>query len=702
MIKGRVTGGSLALHVEHMLDVERDQLANWIPVGMGIGIAVWQFSGDSGFWPALIVAALLFGAGFGIARGSWGRAVLRGAAFTFLLGFCAIALKSSLIAEQPLQKIWIGSFYGRIAKVETLAARDIVRLELETARHGGLPAKVRVNLTPQQYRGEFLPDAILLLRARLMPPAAPALPGGYDFARKAWFAQIGATGTALGPVKLYKASASAEWLSSLRARLGAHVHRNVPGPEGAIATAFVNGDQGAISQDDADAMRNSGMAHLLSISGLHVTAAVGAIFFIVSRFLALFPWIALRITIPLAAAGAGALGAIGYTLLTGAEVPTVRSCVAALLVLAALALGREALTIRLVSFGAAFILLLWPEAMAGPSFQLSFAAVATIIVLHELPIVQRHFGPREEGAIARTVRATASILLTGIAIELALAPIALFHFHKTGLYGALANVVAIPLTTFVIMPAEALALLFDIVGLGAPFWWVAGEGVQIILRIAHGINDLPGAVTMLPAMPIWAYGAIISGGLVFGLLKSKWRLVGAAPYLVGLVAMLLAPRPDILITGDGKHLALVSPKGDVALLRSRAGDYVRDTMLENAGVSAEPMAIENWPGARCSKDSCLLDVERQGRNWQILATRSAYELDYPDLVRTCAAADIVVSDRWLPDGCKPRWLKADREYLAHSGGLAIYLASERIDSVNAKSRHMPWARSGFERRNVKN
>ena len=139
--------------------------------------------------------------------------------------------------------------------------------------------------------------------------------------------------------------------------------------------------------------------------------------------------------------------------------PTVRACIAALLVLAGIALGREALTLRLVAVGALVVLLLWPESLPGASFQMSFAAIVAIVALHENPRVQAWFSRRDEGwpAKARPRRCFA-LVLTGLAVELALMPIALFHFHKAGLYGALANVVAIPLTTFVIMPLEALAL----------------------------------------------------------------------------------------------------------------------------------------------------------------------------------------------------------------------------------------------------
>ena len=467
----------------------------------------------------------------------------------------------------------------------------------------------------------------------------------------------------------------------------------MPQGSGAIGAALVTGDQGHIYEQDAQAMRDSGLAHLLSISGLHVTAVVGFIFLAVSRILSLFSWLALRVSIPLIAASAAALGALGYTLLAGAEVPTVRSCIAALLVLAALALGRDALTLRLVAFGALVVLVFWPEAMAGPSFQLSFAAVATIVILHDLPFMKRLTERREEGWAARILRAVASLIVTGIAIELILAPIALYHFHKTGLYGALANVVAIPLTTFFIMPLEALALLFDTVGLGGPFWWLAGQGIALILAIAHKVSSLPGAVSMLPSMPGWAFGAIISGALIGGLIRSRTRLLGLVPVSIGLLAMITAPRPDLLVTGDGKHLALVSATGEVALLRSGAGDYVRDMLMENAGTNSVPTPIETWPGVECSPDICIFDIERSGKRWSVLATRTRYQVPAMEMAAACKRVDIVVSDRWLPWSCKPRWIKADRNLLETNGGLAFYLTQSHLVTVNGNNAHHPWVKA---------
>lgn len=679
--------------VENWLDSERDQIALWLPVGLGTGIALWQAFGTAA-WPGIVslsFAVLLFA--MLAAPHSRLRQILRIAALLIALGFGVIAMKSAWLAQPVLGKIWIGEFYGRVQAVENISARDVFRLRIATNEQAELPPFIRVNVTPAQYRPEFQPGAVIKMRARLMPPAGPALPGGYDFARKAWFQQIGATGSALGDIELSQPATTRTAFAGKRQQLTEHILNVTPDGAGPVAAALVTGDQGHIREQDAQAMRDSGMAHLLSISGLHVTAVVGFLFFAVSRLLSLSAWLALRISIPIVAAATAALGAVGYTLLAGAEVPTVRSCIAAILILIALAMGREALTLRLVACGAAIVLLLWPEAMAGPSFQLSFAAVATIVIVHELPVVRRITELREEPRIYRIGRALCSLIITGIAIELILAPIALFHFHKTGLYGAIANVMAIPITTFWIMPFEAIALFFDIFGLGAPFWWLAGQGIFAILALAHIVSGLPGAVTMMPAMPNWAFGALISGALVFGLLKSKIRYVGVLIFMAGLASMITAPRPDILVTGDGKHLAVVAQDGDIAFLRARAGEFVTDMLFEKAGSTAQATPIEEWPGVACTSDICILTINTDGRQWHILATRTPYQVPIMEMAAACSRVDIVISDRWLPHSCKPRWMKADRNMLQQTGGLAFYLAENKVISVHQNSAHMPWVQA---------
>ncbi len=537
--------------------------------------------------------------------------------------------------------------------------------------------------------------AWIAVRARLLPPAPAAVPGGYDFARTAWFLGIGATGRALDRPAIDTSAVEggfATWLADRRARLSAHIEASVTGAsEGGIAAALVTGDQGAIGEEDAEALRRSGLAHLLSVSGLHVSAMVAGTMLLTLRLLALSPALALRVPLLLVAAGAGALAGIFYTLLSGAQVPTIRSCVAALLVLAGIAMGREAITLRLVAAGALIVLLLWPEALAGPSFQLSFAAVTALVAFLEHPRVAAFAARREEGLAMRFGRGLVVLLLTGVVIEAALAPIALFHFHKSGLYGAAANIVAIPLTTFVIMPLEALALLLDIVGIGAPAWWLVSKALALLLWLAHLVGDAPGAVSMLPSMAWGAFALMIAGGLWIALWRTKQRRWGAVPLAAGALWALASPTPDLLVTGDGRHVALVLGDGRVALLRDRAGDYIRDTLSEAAGVDGEPLPIDALRAARCSADLCVARLERGGRTWRVLATRSPYLVDIRRMNRACRRADIVISDRRLPRSCQPAWLKIDRPMLARTGGLAIDLERARLDSVAAHVGRHPWS-----------
>ena len=475
----------------------------------------------------------------------------------------------------------------------------------------------------------------------------------------------------------------------MRSALTAHVTTALPGSAGGVAAALATGDEGAIEEPDAEAMRRAGLAHLLSVSGLHITAVVGATMLLVLRLLALSPWLALRTRLPLIAAIAGAAAAVGYTLLTGSQVPTIRSCVAALLVLVALAIGREAMTLRLVATGATIVLLLWPETIAGPSFQLSFAAITAIVALHEHPVVTGWFERREEGRMHRLLRGAASLLLTGAVVEAALMPIAVYHFHKAGIYGALVNIIAIPLTTFVIMPLEALALLADLGRVGAPFWWLAGAALHALLWLAHIVSAAPGSAAMLPAMPSGAFGLMIVGGLWIALWRTRWRRLGAVLLAIGALWALVTPAPDLLVTGDGRHVALRTSQG-LALLRERAGDYTLSTLAENAGFDGEPLVIDDIAGSRCSRDACLAAWRSGAATVRILATRSLYQIPNDQLIAACADADIVISDRGLPKRCTPHWLKLDRRALARTGGVAVTLSTRHIATVRRAGDAHPW------------
>ncbi len=688
--------------------------APWLAVLFASGILTWFALASPWQWIAAIGLSLM-AALFALAawqghddRGQLRRAIIA-CAVIFAAGIAVIWLRSETVGAEPIKRPVVERVQGYVLDREDQPAQERLRLTMAVRDAStGEGRKIRVNV-PAEAAREALADhdadalaegAVVRMRVRLMPPASPMLPGGYDFARAAWFKGLAATGSVIGSFEIVEPAPGASGIAALQRTLSAHVRERVDGSAGTIAAAFASGDRGAIREEDEEAMRDAGLTHLLAISGLHVSAVIAAAYFVTLKLLALFPAFALRFRLPVVAAAVGALAGIGYTLLTGAQVPTVRSCVAAMLVLIALAMGRDALSLRMVAVAAIFVLLLWPESVVGPSFQMSFSAVVAIVALHSSGPVRAFLAPREESSGRRFGRSVAMLFLTGLVIEIALMPIVLFHFHRAGVYGAFANVLAIPLVTFVSMPLIALALALDAVGLGAPAWWLVERSLDLLLGLAHMTAAQPGAVKLMPQMSWFAIAPFTTGGLWLALWSGRGRLLGFAPVTVATVMLFATPIPDILVGRDGRHVGITAldEHGERRLisLRDSRSSYSRDNLLELASVTADPIPLAEWRTARCSAEFCTLAIERGGRQWNLLLARNRAMIEERALAAACERADIVVADRFLPRSCSPKWLKADRRLLQRTGGLAINLEDRRINSVAASQGEHGWWR-GEER-----
>lgn len=683
--------------LEQFLERAGFDRAPWLVVAFAGGIAAWFALPTAAMW-LVFIHAMLATCAFGLAalkedgRFPYIRQAVTALTLAAALGCAVVWAKSELVGVTAIERPMVGTLNARVLERIDQPADHRVRLLLATREPGtGRAIRVRVNLDSDSDLIGLAEGAEVRLRARLMPPAPPMLPGGYDFARAAWFGGIAATGSVLGPVTLVRPAADGMGLGRAQRALSQHVRAHLDGSPGALAAAFASGDRGAIAPADEDAMRNAGLTHLLSISGLHVSAVIAAVYFLSLRLFALWPWLVLRVRVPILAAGTGALAGIGYTLLTGAEVPTVRSCIGALLVLAALVLGREPLSLRMVATGAFLVLVFWPEALVGPSFQMSFSAVIAIIAVHGSAPARAFLAPREESWLMRQGRGLIMLLLTGVVIELALMPIGLYHFHQAGIYGALANVVAIPLTTVASMPLIALALLFDTIGFGAPFWWLAGKSLELLLALAHWTAAMPGAVTTMPAMGEGAFLLFVAGGLWLALWTGRVRLLGLVPAMLGGLLLANLRAPDLLISGDGRHVGIGGEAPELLVLRPAREGYALENLTELAGMSGEARVLDDWPGAQCNRDFCAIRLRRGGRDWQLLMARGSDLIAERDLAAACERTDLVVSDRYLPRSCRPRWLKADRRYLGRHGGLAIDLAHGKVTSVaEGQGQHGWW------------
>ncbi|KUR76994.1 metal-binding protein [Novosphingobium sp. FSW06-99] len=687
------TLSSVQRTIEQFLNAHPFERAPWLVVGYGTGIGAWIALSGPWQWAAwislcaaaMVIAPLIAREG----QADHLRHALIGMALMLAAGCAAIWMKSALVGAPPIAMRETVVLAGRI--VDRQDASGGARLLL-AARIAGVdrPVLVQVMIPAQIDRGDLVPGATIAASARLDPPAPPMLPGSHDYAFAAWFAGIAATGSIGGPVTVIARAAPAPSMRWVAAGLRDHVLAHLGGSAGAIAATLASGDRGAIGRSDAEAMRDAGFAHLLSISGLHVSAVIAAVYLLVFRGLGLVPWIALRVRLPLLAAMCGAGAGVAYCLITGSQVPTMRAVAGAVLVLGALALGRDPLSMRLLAVAALFVMLFWPEAVAGPGFQMSFGAVIAVIALHGAAPMQRFMTRREEGPLARLGRQVVLLVVGGLAIECALLPMALFHFHRAGLYGALANLVAIPLVVCVAMPGLALALLLDPLGLGGPAWWVTGRALDAVLWVAHATASLPGAVTTLPAMPGWVYGLWIAGGLWLALWSGPVRRWGLVPMVLALCVWVMIRPPDILIAGDGRHVGITGLGPDLVVLSPGQGHFARDQVLEASGMAGATRPLEDWPGAQCTHDFCALALTRYGRRTVLMIAQSHRRLNEDGLAQACAQSDLVIADHPLPAVCHPRQLLADGTLLARTGGMTIDLASGTIRTVAQTSGDHVW------------
>lgn len=672
--------------IEQFLEQRSFERGPWLAVAFGAGISGWAVLPGPWHWGALLALCGAVAMGALVVDREAGLDRLRQAGLAVAImvaaGCITIWSKSALVGQPAIQRPMVARVEGEIMDRRDEAADERVRLLL-VAHVDGLPrmVKVRINVPLKDAAPEMIQGATVRLQARLMPPAQPMLPGSYDFAMAAWFQGLAATGSALSQVEVIAPARGGATLGRIRQQLADHVRSRLAGSPGTIAAALASGDRGAIAQADEDAMRDAGLTHLLSISGLHVSAVIAAAYVLTASLVGLFPWVVLRVRLPLVAALAGAFAGIGYTLITGAEVPTIRSVAGSLLVLAALALGRDPLSMRMVAVAAFAVMLFWPEAVLGPSFQMSFASVIAIIAFHDARPARKCLQARDEGWPIRAARHLVMLLVTGMVIELALTPIALFHFHRAGLYGAAANVVAIPLTTFMTMPLIGLALFLDLAGGGAPAWWLAGKSLEFLLWLAHVTASLPGAVTMMPTMARGTFALYLCGLLWMALWTGRLRFFGFLPIACATVLTLRTPVPDILISGDGHHIGITGEGTELLMLRPTKGDFVRDNLLETAGIRGRVLTLDQWRGAKCNDDFCAVTLVRGGRRFVLLMTRGRDSIDTLALAAACERSDIVVADRRLPSACAPRLLKADRTLLDRTGGMTISLSDWRNTTV---------------------
>jgi competence protein ComEC len=676
------------------LEQERTRWLLWLPVMLGAGIAgFFALPGEPPLWAGWLAAAaglLLLVLARRLERGALSArgALLVGLA-TLLLGAALAQARLHAVAAPVLRQARTFMVDGRVADLAPLPQGD--RFLLDQARLEGVPpertpATIRVSIR-RAPEGLATGDRIRL-RARLQPPLPPAMPGAFDFARQAWFERLGAIGFALGAAERIPGRTEGPMLAvaGLRARIADRIAESSPGAAGAVGAAILVGVTAGIDQETWRAMQVSGLAHLLSVSGLHMALVAGSVFAACRWLLALVPAIALRFPVKKIAALVALPAAFFYLLLTGMSVPTQRSFLMSAVALVAIVADRNPFSLRLLAWAALVVLVVAPESVMGASFQLSFAAVLALIVAYEALGRRPPAEDRTPRRLAGLWRYLGGVCLTTLIASAATTPFAAFYFQTIPTYGVLANLVAVPLTSFVVMPAGLLGLALMPLGWDQPLFALMAFGVKGVLLTARTVGGLPGASILVQAWPSAALVLLAAGGLWLALWQERWRWLGLAPCAVATVLVALSRPPDLLVDATLGMAAIRHGDGVVTVLEWDRDRLVRSTWLRRFGVAVtEPAPAAGAGPARgiaCDPFGCTVE----------LAGRRVTLARHPEAVlEDCGRVELVVA-RVGPERCSRDGAVLGPRALARSGGIAISANADglAVETVAERRGDWPW------------
>jgi competence protein ComEC len=664
---------------------ERQQQALWLPVAMGAGILLY-FSLPAEpharlIWlaPGLIVAALLAARRWPFC--GWLCGLVAAGSFGF-----AVTLWHAQRAPPPISPPSRALVVqGIVQNVQALPQG--LRVTLAEARLGPeaprLERSIRIRLRNDD-PARPAPGDLLSVRALIRAPAAPAYPGAWDFQRAAFFSGQGGVGFAIGAAEVTPGAGEAPPFSGLRTALEARVMATLPGPAGAISAALLTGSQSAIPVADLNAMRDSGLAHLLSVSGLHIAIVMSVSFWVCRLLLALYRPLALRVPGKLLAGCAALLAGGFYMLLTGAQVPMQRSFAMACLVTLAILAGRKAISLRGLGWAAAVVMIFDPASLLGPSFQMSFAAVLALIAGWEALQPRLTKLRANPGWAWRIGFAVLGLMLTSVLAGAATAPFGLAHFGRLQWYGVAANAVAVPLTSFIIMPAGMLAATLMPLGLEGPPLWVMGLGVEGVLWVARLVAAWPGATETAMPIPSWGLAVFAFGLCWLCLWRRWWRFLGVLPMILGLASASLVQPPHILISHDARLVGFFATDTLFIQRQQGASNLTRNAWLRLYGQDA-PKALPaegTSPDGRlsCTADGCRFE-----------AGSSAYFARRGNIMAQCGAVAVIISAEPIRQRCRQSIL-IDRFSVWRDGAHAIWLSPSgaKVVSDRAWRGDRPW------------
>ena len=677
-------------------EVAPGRLVPWLAIAFGSGIIIYfGVEREPALWAAAALVAAMITLAILCRRRPFAFSAMVGLA-ALAAGFATATVKREIIAHPVLPApAWSVELAGFVEVREERERSDriVVRLErIVEPRFSEKLERVRVSVR----KGTAPPvGSFIEFRARLSPPLEPLRPGGYDFARDMYFQRIGASGFVLGPIRSVDAPHPpglrlryAVLVDGMREAIDKRIRAVLPGDKGAIASALITGKRDAISTPVNEAMYVSGLAHVLSISGYHMAVVAGVVFFALRALFALTPAFSNRHPIKKWAALAALGAAAFYLVLSVAEITSQRAFIMIAIVLIGVMVDRPTLTFRTLTVAAFCVLLLAPEAIIHPSFQMSFAATLALVAGYQqgLPWMSQGGDTPLAAKIALWGgREIVGLLIVSLLAGTATIPYIAYHFHRVSPYGVVANLIAMPIVSAWIMPIGILGLLSMPFGLDGLCWRLMGEGIGWMTSIALWVTSFPGALGRVAAFDAGPLLLCTAGLVVLCLFRTPLRLIGAVLIGGAILLMLRAPKPDVLIAAGGSAVALRGESGRLSMVKHGGDVFAFREWLAADADARTPTDSTLGEGIRCDAAGCIGKL-KDGSLVAIAKTLEAFEED-------CRRAVLVVSTRDALPGCAA--LVIDRSVLRRSGAMALRRRGEQFEITAARppGYDRPWARA---------
>jgi competence protein ComEC len=348
-------------------------------------------------------------------------------------------------------------------------------------------------------------------------------------------------------------------------------------------------------------------------------------------------------------------------------------------------LDRPALTFRTIAVAAFGVLLLSPQAVVHPSFQMSFAATLALIAAYQHG--WRWSADADTSRAARRARwgwrEIVSLVLASTVAGLATTPYAAFHFHRLAPYGVLANLLAMPVVSAWVMPMGILGVLAMPLGFDSPFWRLMGYGIDWMMTVALWVAHLPGALGRIHAFGTGPLLLATAGLLLVCLLRTPLRWSGAALAVIAALWALATPQPDLLISADGRTAALRGPSGRLSVLHKGRDTFALKDWL---AADADPRDVKDKSlseAVRCDPAGCVGRLA-DGRLVSYALAADAFAED-------CTRASLVISARQAPGDCGA--MLVDRNVWRARGAIALWRTETGFEEFDARPAgyDRPWA-----------